>query len=310
MLTVLAGGVGAARFLAGLVHAAPPESITAIVNTGDDINMYGLHISPDIDIVTYTLAGIVHPEQGWGVAGDSFECLSVLRKLGHQIWFNLGDRDLGVHIHRTLRLSQGRTLALVTDEIRKALGVRCAILPMSNDPVRTYINNGHEVVAFQDYFVRRKAMDPVKEIVFSGVDQARPAPGVLEAIAEASGVIVAPSNPFVSIGTILAIPGVREALKQTGAPVAAISPIVGGATLKGPADRMMAGLGHEVSALGVARLYRDFVDVMVIDIQDGGLRGDIEKLGLKVVVTDTIMSGMDKKINLARTILNCLELSS
>jgi len=306
-ITVLAGGVGAARFLSGLVHVQNPETIIAIVNTADDLTWCGLYISPDIDTVTYTLAGMVHPKRGWGVENDSFHCLKMLGRLGHSTWFNLGDRDLGIHIHRTFRLKQGWTLDQVTDEIRTALNVRTIILPMTNHRVSTKINTGVEVLPFQEYFVKRNAKDGVKEILFDGIEDASPAPQVIEAIETAEYVIIAPSNPFVSIGPILSVPGVRSTLFHTNARVAAISPIVGGAAVKGPAARMMGDLHHEVSALGISRIYRELLDVMIIDEQDAHLKNEIEKLGIRVVVCDTIMSSLQKKLDLSNTVLKGLE---
>jgi len=306
--TVLAGGVGAARFLSGLVHVTPPETITVIVNTADDLTSYGLFISPDIDIITYTLAGIVNSERGWGVADDSFHCLSMLDTLGHSTWFNLGDKDLGTHIHRTFRLQQGWTLDQITEEIRIALNVKSKVIPMTNQRVMTKINTSTEILPFQEYFVKRNAQDKVKEIFFDGIEDACPAPGVIESIEAAKTVIIAPSNPFVSIGPILSVQGVRNAIHRTEATVVSISPIVGGAAIKGPAARMMGDLHHEVSALGVARIYKDLLDVMIIDEQDTNLKDAIEELGIKAVVTDTIMSSLQKKINLSNTVLKALEL--
>ena len=307
-LTVLAGGVGAARFLSGLVHVMPPETITVIVNTADDLTSYGLFISPDIDIITYTLAGIVNPERGWGVADDSFHCLSMLDTLGHSTWFNLGDKDLGTHIHRTFRLQQGWTLDQITEEIRIALNVKSKVIPMTNQRVMTKINTSTDILPFQEYFVKRNAQDKVKEILFDGIKNACPAPMVIESIEAAKTVIIAPSNPFVSIGPILSVKGVRNAIRRTAATVVSISPIVGGAAIKGPAARMMGDLHHEVSALGVARIYKDLLDVMIIDEQDTNLKNEIEELGIKTVVTDTIMSSFQKKINLSNTVLKALEL--
>lgn len=307
-LTVLAGGVGAARFLSGLVHITAPETTTVIVNTADDLICYGLYISPDIDIITYTLAGIVNPEQGWGVASDSFQCLSMLGKLGHSTWFNLGDKDLATHIHRTFRLQHGWTLDKITEEIRTALNVKTRIIPMTNHRVMTKINTGTEILPFQEYFVKRNAQDQVKEISFEGIEDASPAPMVIESIEAAKAVIISPSNPFVSIGPILSVPGVRAAICRTNAAVVAISPIVGGAAVKGPAAQMMGYLGHEVSALGIACIYQDLLDIMIIDEQDANLKNKIEGLGIRTVVTDTIMSSLQKKISLSNTVLKALEL--
>jgi len=307
-LAVLAGGVGAARFLSGLVHVVPPETVTAIVNTGDDVVVHGLTVCPDIDIVLYTLAGTVDTDKGWGIAGDTSHCLSMLAKLGQETWFRIGDRDLAVHIHRTERLRQGATLASVTDEIRIALGVATRIVPMTNSPVRTTIDTGADLLPFQEYFVRRATRDPVRGVAFRGIEDAVPAPGAIDTILGAQGVLIAPSNPFVSIGAILSVPGIRESVIRTKAPVLGVSPIIAGAAVKGPAARMMESLGHEVSALGIARIYRDLVDVMVIDRQDHALRPAIEALGMRAVVTDTVMSSLEKKVCLAKTVLEALEL--
>ncbi len=307
-LTVLAGGVGAARFLSGLVHITSQEKITVIVNTGDDLTSYGLYISPDLDIITYTLAGIIHPERGWGVVNDSFNCLSMLNRLGHTTWFNLGDMDLATHIHRTYRLQQGWTLDRITEEIRTVLNVKTKIIPMTNNRVMTKIHTGTEILPFQEYFVKRHAQDRVNEILFEGIEDASPAPKVIESIEAAEAVIIAPSNPLVSIGPILSVPGVRNAIHRTDSPVAAISPIVGGAAIKGPAARMMCDLHHEVSAFGVARIYKDLLDIMIIDEQDRELKNAIEELGIRVVVTDTIMSSFQKKINLSHAVMKALEL--
>jgi len=306
-LAVLAGGVGAARFLSGLVHVVPPEAVTAIVNTGDDFTVHGLTVCPDMDTITYALAGIVDADRGWGIDGDTCQCLSMLGNLGHETWFSLGDRDLAVHIHRTERLRQGVTLAAVTEEIRIALGVPTRIVPMTNSQVRTHIDTGTEILPFQEYFVQRGARDAVRSVVLEGIEKAVPTPSVVDTIRAAQIVLIAPSNPFVSIGPILSVPGVREAVVRTAAPVVAISPIVAGTAIKGPAARMMASLGHEVSARGIARLYCDLVNVMVIDQQDRALKPCIEELGMRVVVTDTIMSSLKKKIGLAATAIEVLE---
>ncbi len=307
-VTVLAGGVGAARFLSGIVHVQAPETTTVVVNTADDLTWCGLHISPDIDTIIYTLAGIVNRERGWGVENDSFHCLKTLGRFGHSTWFNVGDRDLGIHIHRTFRLQQGWTLARVTDEIRTFLNVKVRIIPMTDRRVMTKINTGAEILPFQEYLVKRNARDRVKEILFDGIEDASPAPMVIEAIEDAEYVIIAPSNPFVSIAPILSVPGIRRAVRYTNAKVAAISPIVGGAAIKGPAARMMGDLHHEVSAAGVSRIYRELLDVMIIDRQDEHLKNEIEKQGIKVAVTDTIMSSLQKKIDLSSAVLKALAL--
>jgi LPPG:FO 2-phospho-L-lactate transferase len=303
MVTVLAGGVGAARFLEGVVQVVPPEEVTAIVNTGDDMTMHGLHISPDLDIVTCTLAGVIDQGQGWGIADDTAECMTWLGKLGGPVWFKLGDRDLALHIRRTELLRAGYTLSEVTAQLRRALDVAVRILPMSDDPVETFVDTPDGAVHFEEYLVRRRAQDQVRGVVFRGVEAARPAPGVLEAIHAADAVLIAPSNPIVSVGTILAVPGIRAALQATAAPVVAVSPIVGGAAIKGPAAPLLRAAGYTVSALGVAHCYHGLIDTLVIDCLDESLADDIRRLGVDVVVTDTIMRGLEEKRALAATAL-------
>lgn len=303
MITTLAGGVGASRFLEGLVQVVPPDTVTAIVNTGDDFTLHGLHISPDLDIVTCTLAGIINPEQGWGIAGDTYACLEWLGRLGAPTWFNLGDRDLALHIQRTALLRSGATLSEVADSFRRALGVQIRLLPMSNQPVPTHIYTTAGEFHFEEYMVQRRAADEVLGVHFVGIETATPAPGVLEAIAEAEIVIIAPSNPIVSVSPILTVPGVRAALRETSAPVVAISPIVGGAAIKGPAVTLMRAMGLEASALGVAHVYYDILDVLVIDEIDYALVPAIEEIGIRAVVTNTIMRGPAEKAALAHTAL-------
>jgi LPPG:FO 2-phospho-L-lactate transferase len=303
LITALAGGVGAARFLTGLVKLVNEEDLRIIANTGDDIELFGLHISPDIDIVAYTLAGIVDEDKGWGIKGDTFHCLEMLKKHGADTWFNLGDRDLATHIYRTERLAKGVTLSQITDEICRALGLKVKILPMSNDKFETRIKIPEGSVHFEEYFVKRQAKDEVLGVEFAGATDAKPSPGVLEAILDAELVIVCPSNPVVSIGTILAVDGVRDALRKTSARVVAVSPIVAGAPIKGPADKLLRGLGLDVSAYGVAELYSDFLDAFVIDVKDEGEKNKIELLGLDVKVTNTIMKSLHDKVSLARTVL-------
>lgn len=299
MIVTLAGGVGAARFLEGVVQVVAPEDVTAIVNTGDDITMYGLHISPDLDIVTFTLAGLIDQAQGWGIVGDTDECMTWLGKLGGPTWFKLGDRDLALHIRRTELLRAGQTLSEVADLIRRSFGVGVRMLPMSDDLVTTYIDTPDGLIHFENYLVERRARDAVLGVKFRGAENARPAPGVVEAIRDADAILIAPSNPIVSVGTILAVPGIRAALLQTSAPVVAVSPIVGGAPIKGPAAPLMRSQGFEVSALGVARCYRGLADALVIDTVDAALADDIRALGMDVVITDTIMRGPDEKRALA-----------
>jgi LPPG:FO 2-phospho-L-lactate transferase len=304
MIVVLAGGVGAARFLEGLVQVAPPEEIVAIINTGDDMVFHGLHVSPDIDIVTYTLAGIVDESQGWGVRDDTTHTLSMLAQLGAETWFKLGDRDLAVHIRRTELLRAGWTLSEVTDAFRRALKVGVRLLPMSDDQVATEICTPVGWLHFQQYLVQRRARDEVLGVRFIGIDRARPAPGVIEALQQADAVIIAPSNPVVSVGTILAVPGVRDAVTSTPAPVVAVSPIVAGAPIKGPAAPLMRAVGLDVSARGVAVCYRGVIDTLIIDQADAGLADEIRAFGMEVAVTDTIMHGRAAKRRLAETALS------
>jgi len=275
-----------------------------IVNTGDDIQLHGLHISPDIDIVTYTLAGVVDEVKGWGIRGDTFHCLETLGRYGHDTWFMLGDRDLATHLHRTQLLKQGLSLSQITESLRRAFTLEVRILPMSDQPIATMILTDQGVLHFQEYLVQRKMADPVRGVQFKGVEHAEPASGVLEAILEAEAVILCPSNPIVSIGSILAVKGVREALQKTRAGVAAISPIIGGAPVKGPADKLMRGLGLEVSAYQVAELYRDFLDVFIIDQVDRDLVTRVESLGIRAVTTDTLMRGLKEKVDLARLVIH------
>lgn len=300
----LAGGVGAARFLRGLIAVVPPEDVVAVVNTGDDREFYGVHVSPDLDIVTYTLAGQVDLQKGYGLAGDSFALVDALARFGHPTWFRLGDRDFATCLHRTLRLRAGVGLAAVSDEIRRALGVASRLLPMSEDPCPTYIGlrDGRRL-HFEEYLARDGAPDDVADVDLGAAARARPGPGVLDAIAGAEGVILCPSNPVVSIGPILALPGVREALRRSAVPVVAISPIVGGAPVKGPADRLLRGIGAEVSARGVAALYRDVARGFVLDQRDLEDEDDVAALGLVPSVVDTLMTDASRAARLAEATL-------
>ena len=285
----LAGGGGAARFLRGLVRVVPPGEITAIVNTGDDHEFYGVHVSPDLDIVTYTLAGRVDA-RGWGLAGDAFAVIDGLRELGHETWFRLGDRDLATCLHRTLRLRQGAGLAEITEQVRRALGVEPRILPMSEDPCPTYVEMGDgRRVHFEEYLVRDGAPEGVTGVDLSAARGARPAPGVLEALRGARCILVCPSNPVVSVGPIVEVPGVVEAIREGGAPVVAVSPIVGGAPVKGPADRLLRAIGVEVSARGVAGMYRELAQGFVLDERDASEEPDVRALGLRTATLDTLM---------------------
>jgi LPPG:FO 2-phospho-L-lactate transferase len=293
-VAVLAGGVGAARLLTGMVRAVPPAEVTAIVNVGDDTVLHGLAISPDLDTVVYTVAGAIDPDRGWGLRDESWQAMATLERYGGLTWFGLGDRDLGTHLYRTARLRDGAPLSEVTGEIARAWDLELSVLPVSDDPVRTLLTlaSGPEAgteVAFQDYFVRMQHSVAVSSVRISGAADAVPAPGVLAALASADTVVVAPSNPIVSIGPVTAVPGVQEAVAARRSSVVAVSPLVGGKALKGPADRLMRELGHEDSVVGVARLYAPYVGTLVIDTADAEFTGAVEAEGLRCVVTDTIM---------------------
>src|SRR5258706_11307964 len=267
-ITALAGGVGASKLLLGLYYEMDPRDLTIIVNTGDDIILHGLKISPDLDIVTYTLAGVVDQKKGWSLRSETFHALNHLAAYGRPNWFNLGDRDLATHIHRTAMLADGKTLSQAADSIRIALGVKSRILPMSDSPIPTIIDSNEGPLHFQEYLVKRRTEPVVKGIRFTGVESAQPAPGVLEAIRAADRIIICPSNPLISIGPLLTVPQVRDQLRAHKEKVFAVCPIVGGKSLKGPSDKMLAQLGHEPTALGVAKLYADFTATFVIDPAD------------------------------------------
>lgn len=303
MITALAGGVGAARFLSGLIKIIDEKNLSVIVNTGDDMELYGLHISPDVDIVTYTFAGIVDDVKGWGVKNDTFHFLEALSRFGFETWFNLGDRDLATHMFRTMRLRQGSTLSNVTAEICRALGVTANILPMSDDRFETHIATKDGLIHFEEFFVKKASADEVLGVTFLGSENAKPATGVISAIEAADLIIICPSNPVVSVGAILELDGVREALKRSCARKVAISPIVGGAPVKGPADKLLRGLGIDVSAFSVAKLYADFLDVFIVDFVDAEQKSRIEQLGLEVKVTNTVMKNLGDKVHLANVAL-------
>jgi LPPG:FO 2-phospho-L-lactate transferase len=303
-ITALAGGVGASKLLLGLYEIMDPRDLTIIVNTGDDIILHGLKISPDLDIITYTLAGIVDSAKGWGIRGETFYALKHLAAYGRPNWFNLGDRDLATHIHRTAMLSDGKTLSQVADSIRIALGVKSRILPMSDDAVPTIIESNEGPLHFQEYLVKRCTEPVVRGIRFAGVESARPAPGVLEAIATADRIIICPSNPLISIGPILAVPQVRAQLRAHKGKVFAVCPIVAGKSLKGPSDKMLAQLGHDPTALGVAKLFADFTATFVSDPADRNQAAAIAALGMKVAILPTVMKTRTQKRNLARALLN------
>jgi LPPG:FO 2-phospho-L-lactate transferase len=305
MLTALAGGVGAARFLRGLVQVVPPEDVTVVVNTGDDDWFHGLCVCPDLDTVTYTLAGAENPETGWGLAGETFDTTAALDRYGMPTWFRLGDRDLATHLYRTQRLAAGAPLSQVTTEIREAWDVRPRLLPMSDSPVSTRIathraDGGVHELRMQEWFVRDRSEPPVVAVRFEGADASQPAPGVLDALARAETILICPSNPVISIGPILAVPSIRDALVRRRERVVAVSPIVAGAPIKGPADRLMAPLGIEVSCVGVARAYRDFCSTLVIDAGDEKRAPEVEAQGVRAVVADTVMRDARVAAALAR----------
>jgi LPPG:FO 2-phospho-L-lactate transferase len=298
--------VGAARFLQGLVQVVPAEQITAVVNTGDDVEMHGLHVSPDLDTVTYALAGLVDNEKGWGLRGDTYHCQDLLANYGEPTWFRLGDRDLATSIFRTALLRQGLSLSAVADQVRRGLGVAVRLLPMTDDPVQTEIVTPDGALAFQDYFVRRQQQDEVVAVRFRGIEAARVAAPVRHALELAPAVVIAPSNPFVSIGPILALPGLRTMLQTRRSSVVAITPIIGGAAVKGPADRMLRSLGVEVSAVGVASLYQDVAATFILDQVDAGLAPRIEALGMRPIVMRTLMRDLADKRVLAEAALEAV----
>jgi len=308
MITTLGGGVGAAKFLKGLSRIPEGELFTTIVNTGDDIAISGLRISPDIDTIIYRLSGLVDKEKGWGIKEDTFHGLEALGRFGVETWFKLGDKDLATHIYRTYLRNRGFTPSEITNRVAKAFGINnIIIIPMTDDEVETWIVTDEGEMHIQEYLVKRGMKPKVKGVSIKGIEEARPAPGVLQAIEEASGIIVCPSNPIISIGPILQVRGVREALKRTRAKVIAISPLVGGAPLKGPADKLMRGLGLEVSSTQVAKLYNDFIDEIVIDEKDAFEADTIRSIGIKPVVADTVMSNDEKAERLARWVLERFE---
>jgi LPPG:FO 2-phospho-L-lactate transferase len=306
-VTLLAGGVGAAKFVRGLIQRVPAQRLTVVVNTGDDEYFYGLHVSPDLDTLSYTLAGVVNRATGWGRAGDTFHALAALGEFYGKPWFNLGDRDLATHLYRTERMRNGALLSEVTAEIVRRLGIKAKVLPMSDDRVYTHVKlKGRDPLPFQEYFVRRQARGAVEAIELRGIERAQPAYGVIAAITGAKAVILGPSNPFVSLGPILQLSGVGEALKSVRPRVAAISPIVGGKSVRGPAGAMMRGLGHEVSPLGVARLYQNFAGIFVFDQVDRRYVEAIQQLDMRPVATDTIMRTPAKAARLADVVLDAI----
>lgn len=307
MITALGGGVGAAKFLKGLHRVIKNEPLTIVVNTGDDIRISGLRISPDIDIIVYWLSGLVDRERGWGIQGDTFYCLEALERLGAETWFRLGDRDLATHIYRSYLRERGLTPSEITAMIAKSFGINTRILPMTDEEVETWIATDVGEMHFQEYLIKMEMKPKVTGVLIKGIEGARPAPGVIQAIEEARGIIICPSNPIISIGPILRVSGIREALKRTRAKVIAISPLVGGMPLKGPADRLMRGLGLEVSSTQIAKLYMDFLDEMVIDERDATEADAISSIGIKPRVIDTVMSDDGKSERLAGKVLGLFE---
>jgi LPPG:FO 2-phospho-L-lactate transferase len=310
MIVVLTGGTGGAKFVDGLRQVVPSKDLTIIVNTGDDLEWWGLYVSPDLDSITYVLAGLLSKERGWGVKGDTFFCLQAMGDLGEPIWFHTGDRDLAVHLLRTKLLKQGKTLSQISAEIATKMGVEAQILPMSNARVETRVDTPIGELSFEEYFVQRWYQDPVNSVRFAGIENAEPAPGVIDAIMSATVVLLAPSNPITSIGPILAVPGILEALKQTRAPVAAVSPIIGNTAVSGPAGILMAAQGLPVSIAGVAQAYREFLDVLVVDNRDATAAEELKLSGLRVHCANTIMGSAEDKVELARQVLSLMSAES
>jgi LPPG:FO 2-phospho-L-lactate transferase len=304
MICVLSGGTGGAKFVDGLRQVIPAEEITIIVNTGDDLLWWGLYVSPDIDSITYVLSGLLSRERGWGVKGDTFLCLQAMGQLGEPTWFHTGDRDLAVHLLRSRLLAEGKTLSEATAAINEKLGVKARILPMSDSRVETRVDTPSGELSFEEYFVQRWYQDPVNSVRFAGASDAEPAPGVIEAIVSADAVLIAPSNPITSIGPILAVPGIRDALMHARGKVAAVSPIVGSAPIAGPAGILMAAQGLPCSIAGVAKAYEDFLDLLVCDTRDSRAAEVLRGNGLRVQCTQTIMRSAEDKASLARTVLS------
>lgn len=303
MWVVLTGGTGGAKLIEGLIREVDPAELTIICNTADDFVLHGLNISPDIDTIMYTLAGLSDSTKGWGIQDDSFTVLAQLEKLGGQTWFKLGDRDIATHITRTRFLRAGLTLAEITDRLRRWLDIKARILPMSNDPIETRVETSQGEISFQEYFVKQRWQAEVQKVSYAGVEKGKPATGVLEAISKAAGIILCPSNPVTSIGPILAVPGVRDALNQVKAPVVGISPLIGESAISGPAHKLMAAQGMEPSAFGVAQAYADFLDHFVIDLEDQTLKTKLETLKIKVVASSIRMKSLADKQRLAQEVL-------
>src|SRR5271165_4512457 len=304
MIVVLTGGTGGAKLVQGLHHSVPPENLTVIVNTGDDVEWWGLHVSPDIDSVLYALADTLSAERGWGIENDSFRCLERMARLGQPTWFSLGDLDLATHLTRSNLLRAGKSLTAATAELAKRLGIHAHVLPMSDDRISTMVDTTNGTLNFQEYFVRERHQADVRAVRFEGVERAHPAPGVIESIESAEAIILAPSNPVTSIGPILAVPGVREALRRTAAPVAAVSPIIGGDAVSGPAGVLMKRKGWPSTIAGVAQAYEDFLDLLVVDLEDHADADHLREGGLHVLCANTIMRSLEDRKELARFTLH------
>jgi LPPG:FO 2-phospho-L-lactate transferase len=300
MIVVFTGGTGGAKLVQGLHQVVVPEELTVIVNTGDDLEWWGLHVSPDIDSVLYALAGLLSPDRGWGVDNDSFRCLERMKQLGQPAWFSLGDLDLATHLTRTAMLRAGKSLSRATCEIATKLDIRVRVLPMSDDQVSTVLDTAKGTLKFQEYFVRERHQIGVQRVRLEGAHRARPAPGVIEAIELAETIIFAPSNPVTSIGPILAVPGIRDALRRTKSPISAVSPIVGGAAVSGPAGALMKMMGWPSTIAGVAKAYEDFLDVLIVDRTDEAEAALLHNQGLRVLCTNTIMNSLDARSALAQ----------
>ena len=304
MITVLTGGTGGAKFVDGLRQVMPPDELTIIVNTGDDLRWWGLAVSPDIDSILYVLADLLSKERGWGFKGDTFLCLQTMAQYGEPDWFKVGDRDLAIHILRSKLMGEGKTLSQATAEIATRLGIKSSILPMSNDRIETRIQTPAGEISFEEYFVKRRYQDEVISVRFAGAGNAKPAPGVVDAILAADAVVLAPSNPVTSIGPILAIPQIRRALQETSAQVVAVSPIIGDAAVSGPAANLMTSQGLPVSIAGIAQTYADFLDVLVVDVSDANRATQLEHGKLRIHFTNILMRSPADKANLAREVLS------
>lgn len=300
MIVVLSGGTGGAKLVQGLKHVVPNESLTVIVNTGDDLECWGLHVSPDIDSILYTLADAISPERGWGLDHESFRCLERMERLGEPTWFRLGDLDLATHLLRTNLLRDGETLSTVTEELAQRMGIQARVLPMSNNRVATIVETPIGTLNFQEYFVRERHQVEVRAVHFDGADTAKPAPGVLESLRSAEVIILAPSNPVTSIGPILAVPGIREALRHASAPVTAVSPIIGGDAFSGPAGTLMRRKGWHSTIAGVAQAYEDFLDILIVDLADHADADHLREGDLHVLCANTVMKTLQDKQELAR----------